>query len=177
MKNTQVIREVWESVLGVRRVRLNVPFAEYGGDSLSAVSVVSQAARRGVKLVFTPDFDMKSITELALYSVAPGSEKRQGGGGGKAIKEWDTRETYQKGGMKWFVGGISACAEGRLGDAISLWDQGRGWDPRYSADKYGSTPLVSQRSFRLHTHPLENVCLNMHTSLQCWFDRASLVLM
>ena len=42
----QTIASIWMRVLGVPLVGMNVPFIEYGGDSLSAVSVISQVPHK-----------------------------------------------------------------------------------------------------------------------------------
>ncbi len=44
--------------LQVDCVETNVPFSEYGGDSLSGVSVISRAAKAGITLTLTSTFEM-----------------------------------------------------------------------------------------------------------------------
>ena len=43
-------------VLGVEQVETNVPFMEYGGDSLIGVTVIAKSARLGISLQLLPNF-------------------------------------------------------------------------------------------------------------------------
>jgi hypothetical protein len=54
--------------LPAQEIGLNVPFSEYGGDSLLGIEVLSRAARRSLALgdagALSADFEMLSIQVL-----------------------------------------------------------------------------------------------------------------
>jgi hypothetical protein len=60
----QELQRIWAQVLCIphAQVLLNVPFIEYGGDSLLAIEVLSHAARARLQLgpaaALTPNFEM-----------------------------------------------------------------------------------------------------------------------
>jgi len=67
----QELQRIWSQVLCIphAQVLLNVPFIEYGGDSLLAIEVLSHAARARLQLgpaaALTPNFEMvRSILSL-----------------------------------------------------------------------------------------------------------------
>eukprot|EP00961_Rhodomonas_salina_P257458 3479388-Rhodomonas_salina.1 len=45
----------------IEAVETNVPFSDYGGDSLSGVAVISRAAREGMTLSLTSTFEMSVL--------------------------------------------------------------------------------------------------------------------
>lgn len=151
----------------VQEVGLNVPFSEYGGDSLLAVEVLSQAARQrlvlGAASALTADFEMLSIQDLVSRAVGSGSAakasagKPGSGSGTSALSAEDTvsadltsqsktrplileRSKHTQGASPKHVGGISACAQGDLVKIVQL--ARGGWDAASAVDKHGNTPLM-----------------------------------
>jgi hypothetical protein len=61
------LQAIWAKVLAMAAadVELHVPFTEYGGDSLLAIEVLSQAARKGLLLAsaahLSADFEVFAL--------------------------------------------------------------------------------------------------------------------
>jgi len=168
----QVARElqtIWAQVLclDVREVELNVPFIEYGGDSLTAIEVLSLAAASNVALAdaasLTANFEMLSIQDLVSKAVGshaaaacPLSSAAAavptlslslseggaggGGGGGEGTVIWERNRNGGTGTAASKSGGLSACARGDLTHARAL--SSNGWHASEMVDKHGNTALM-----------------------------------
>ena len=139
-------------------VEQNVPFMEYGGDSLLAIEVLSQAARLGVPLgpagALTANFEMLSIQDLvdkaaksvAAHAVEPAPHAQTAASSAAPGPPTSAktvileRSALEPGATPKHIGGISACADGDLETAREL--RLSGWRPACAIDKHGNTPLM-----------------------------------
>ena len=154
----QALQGIWAEVLSLRvcEVASNVPFSEYGGDSLLGIEVLSLAARRHVPLgdagALTANFEMLSIQDMVTHALrlraAHTASDAAGGckdaaasvsGGAVVILERSTEDP--PGAPPTNVGGISACANGDLAGARGLREL-RGWRAAKAVDKHGNTALM-----------------------------------
>ncbi|MFL6120970.1 amino acid adenylation domain-containing protein [Actinophytocola sp.] len=60
--------QAWSAVLGVERIGVHDSFFELGGDSIMMLLVVSQAARRGLRITPRQFFDHPTVAELAAVA-------------------------------------------------------------------------------------------------------------
>eukprot|EP00960_Hanusia_phi_P017114 503379-Hanusia_phi.AAC.3 len=58
-------------VLGVEEVKTNVPFMEYGGDSLTGVTVIAKAFRQGISLQLLPNLGDNKATDRMCCIASP----------------------------------------------------------------------------------------------------------
>ncbi|CAK0838293.1 unnamed protein product, partial [Prorocentrum cordatum] len=152
----QLLRAIWRSVLQLgppgaegeaEDHQDDVPFASLGGDSTLAVQLISMAARHGLQLPHDLNVEMATIGKLAQRcSVCVGAPlaQRAGAGDGSGGAQKGLRILERDGrnpsGALSALGGISACAEGRLEEAQQL--AARGWHPAYAVDKHRNTALM-----------------------------------
>jgi len=140
----------------VENAALNVPFSDYGGDSLSGVSVISRARQKDIFLTLSADFEMLSIDEMVRSAikdqksaslgrtVVRGAQitlqegKQNDASVPKNIAERDCR--YPDSAMS-TIGGISACANGDFSKAKGLVNK-KDWQPKHARDKHGNTALM-----------------------------------
>jgi len=163
------LQTLWAQVLclHVRDVELNVPFMEYGGDSLMAIEVLSLAAASNVALAdaasLTANFEMLSIQDLVSKAVSSHAASAcplscaaaavpslslslseggagGGGGGGEAVVIWERNRNGGLGTAGCKSGGLSACARGDLTHARAL--SSNGWQASEMVDKHGNTALM-----------------------------------
>jgi hypothetical protein len=133
------LRAIFRDFLQTNDVRADVPISEYSIDSLSGVTIIARAARMGIILGLSSDFEMLSILDLAHRAFK--EEHSRGNETGpkqvvntlapmellpadvKQILERDARSPYAA-----FkpTGGLSACARGdldtakRFGDSVAF---------------------------------------------------------
>mmetsp|Transcript_23544 Transcript_23544/g.76698 ORF Transcript_23544/g.76698 Transcript_23544/m.76698 type:complete len:193 (-) Transcript_23544:844-1422(-) len=145
------LKAVWSEVLGVEQVETNVPFMEYGGDSLIGVTVIAKSARLGISLQLLPNFDMLSVDDLARMAISLRKEqgdKRGVGGQSKDSQSSSSstachileRDRREPGSVPKPIGGLSACSQGDLDSLLKL--RATGWDPVHAVDKHGNTALM-----------------------------------
>lgn len=68
--NETILARVWSSVLGIERVGTNHNFFDLGGDSISAIQIVSRAAKAGLRVTPAQVFESLTIQQLALKAKA-----------------------------------------------------------------------------------------------------------
>ncbi|MGH3380452.1 MAG: condensation domain-containing protein, partial [Actinoallomurus sp.] len=74
----RVIADILTRLLGAERVGMTDGFFELGGDSMTAIQVVSQAARHGIELTPRQVLEAESIADLALDQRSPIANAEQG---------------------------------------------------------------------------------------------------
>jgi ankyrin repeat protein len=143
-------------------VALNVPFSEYGGDSLLGVEVLARAARVhavadwrsggegagggglgfGAVAGLLANLEMLSIQDMVNKAGEQGQredgEAKRGAGVRTVILERSRLAPPTASPAA--VGGISACAHGDIEAAVALC--ARGWAPQDAVDKHGNTALM-----------------------------------
>lgn len=98
----------------------NVPFIEYGGDSLLAIEVLSRASRCKIALAeaggLAANFEMLSIQDLVTKAVASKSSRGGDAGGADGSRPVILeRSKHDAAGVApKDVGGIAACAVGGM---------------------------------------------------------------
>jgi amino acid adenylation domain-containing protein len=63
----RIIAETWKEVLEIEQVSINHDFFEIGGDSLSAMRLISKLNERGIMIAINQFFQYPTIKELAQY--------------------------------------------------------------------------------------------------------------
>lgn len=141
-----VLAQIWCKVLAIEAVETNVPFSDYGGDSLSGVAVISRAAREGMTLSLTSTFEMLSVDDMARMACSAAGDdatqtpasRQHAGQADKVILERDCRHPSS---TPKPTGGIAACASGDIETAKRLQESGA-WEVKYAVDKHKNTALM-----------------------------------
>ena len=78
-ENEKILAEIWEKLLGIKRIGINDNFFELGGDSILSIQVIARARQHGLQITPVQIFKHQTIAELAaVASSAPVIEAEQG---------------------------------------------------------------------------------------------------
>ena len=70
----QILTEIWAELLDAKRVSINDNFFELGGDSILSITLISRAAKAGLKITPKQIFCYQTIAELAQHVGATGEQ-------------------------------------------------------------------------------------------------------
>jgi len=78
-ENEKILAEIWQTLLGIKRIGVNDNFFELGGDSILSIQVIARARQRGLQITPVQIFKHQTIGELAaVAATAPVIEAEQG---------------------------------------------------------------------------------------------------
>lgn len=96
----QILADIWQELLGVKKVGINDNFFELGGDSILTIQVIAKARRQGLHITPVQMFNHQTIGQLAaVCQAAPAIKSDQGTVTGKVpltpIQHWFFEQPFQ----------------------------------------------------------------------------------